>query len=153
LKNSKKLENRRKELEIISEKTRYKILLTLLASETSLSFTRLKELLPSIQENNLNRVIVAACTPRTHEPLFQKTIREAGLNEYLFNFVSIRELDSWVHMNDNPKATDISWLAWEKVHHDVYIIAKKHLENYWQGIYTVEQIGDKNGFIFFKRKK
>jgi len=59
-----------------------------------------------IDELNLNRVVVAACTPRTHEPLFQKTIREAGLNEYLFNFVSIRELDSWVHMNDNPKATD-----------------------------------------------
>ena len=59
-----------------------------------------------IEELNLNRVVVAACTPRTHEPLFQKTIREAGLNEYLFNFVSIRELDSWVHMNDNPRATD-----------------------------------------------
>ncbi|MFW9783453.1 MAG: FAD-dependent oxidoreductase, partial [Candidatus Heimdallarchaeota archaeon] len=59
-----------------------------------------------IEELDLNRVVVAACTPRTHEPLFQKTIREAGLNEYLFNFVSIRELDSWVHMNDNPKATD-----------------------------------------------
>jgi heterodisulfide reductase subunit A len=59
-----------------------------------------------IKELNLNRVVVAACTPRTHEPLFQKTIREAGLNEYLFNFVSIRELDSWVHMNDNPRATD-----------------------------------------------
>ena len=59
-----------------------------------------------IEELNLNRVVVAACTPRTHEPLFQKTIREAGLNEYLFNFVSIRELDSWVHMHDRDKATD-----------------------------------------------
>ncbi len=59
-----------------------------------------------ITELNLTRVVVAACTPRTHEPLFQKTIREAGLNEYLFNFVSIRELDSWVHMNDNARATD-----------------------------------------------
>lgn len=59
-----------------------------------------------IEELDLNRVLVAACTPRTHEPLFQKTIREAGLNEYLFNFVSIRELDSWVHMNDREKATD-----------------------------------------------
>ncbi len=59
-----------------------------------------------IEELNLNRVVVAACTPRTHEPLFQKTIREAGLNEYLFNFVSIRELDSWVHMDNKPKATD-----------------------------------------------
>jgi len=59
-----------------------------------------------ILEHKLNRVVVAACTPRTHEPLFQKTIREVGLNEYLFNFVSIRELDSWVHMKDNPRATD-----------------------------------------------
>ncbi|MHA2009395.1 MAG: helix-turn-helix domain-containing protein [Promethearchaeota archaeon] len=50
----KKYENMRKELEIISEKSRYKILLTLLASEKSLSFSRLKELLPSIPENNLN---------------------------------------------------------------------------------------------------
>jgi DNA-binding HxlR family transcriptional regulator len=54
LKTQFKFENIRKELEIISEKTRYKILLTLLASEKSLSFSRLKELLPSIQENNLN---------------------------------------------------------------------------------------------------
>jgi len=59
-----------------------------------------------IEECDLNRVVVAACTPRTHEPLFQKTIREAGLNEYLFNFVSIRELDSWVHMKEKEKATD-----------------------------------------------
>jgi heterodisulfide reductase subunit A len=59
-----------------------------------------------IEELDLNRVVVAACTPRTHEPLFQRTIREAGLNEYLFNFVSIRELDSWVHMHDEAKATD-----------------------------------------------
>ncbi len=50
----KKLENMRKELEIISEKTRYKILLTLLASEESLSFSRLKEILPSVPENSLN---------------------------------------------------------------------------------------------------
>jgi heterodisulfide reductase subunit A len=59
-----------------------------------------------VEELDLNRVVVAACTPRTHEPLFQKTIREAGLNEYLFNFVSIRELDSWVHMHDPEKATE-----------------------------------------------
>ncbi|MFX1327634.1 MAG: winged helix-turn-helix domain-containing protein [Promethearchaeota archaeon] len=50
----KKLEHMRKELEIISEKTRYKIMLTLLASEKSLSFSRLKEILPSIPENTLN---------------------------------------------------------------------------------------------------
>jgi DNA-binding HxlR family transcriptional regulator len=54
LETPKKFENMRKELEIISEKTRYKILLTLLASEKSLSFSQLNELLPSIPENNLN---------------------------------------------------------------------------------------------------
>ena len=59
-----------------------------------------------IVEENLNRVIVAACTPRTHEPLFQNSLLEVGLNPYLFNFVSIRELDSWVHMDDKAKATD-----------------------------------------------
>lgn len=50
----KKLESMRKELEIISEKTRYKILLTLLASDDSLSFSQLRDFLPSIPENNLN---------------------------------------------------------------------------------------------------
>ncbi|MHA1144618.1 MAG: hydrogenase iron-sulfur subunit [Candidatus Helarchaeota archaeon] len=59
-----------------------------------------------ILEHDLNRVIVAACTPRTHEPLFQETIREAGLNPYLFTFSSIRELDSWVHMKEPEKATE-----------------------------------------------
>lgn len=57
----------------------------------------------TIQENRLNRVIVAACTPRTHEPLFQETIREAGLNPYLFEFANIRDQNSWVHQH-NPEA-------------------------------------------------
>ncbi len=56
-----------------------------------------------IAEHRLNRVIVAACTPRTHEPLFQETIREAGLNPYLFEFANIRDQNSWVHQN-NPEA-------------------------------------------------
>jgi len=51
----------------------------------------------TIREKNLNRVIVAACTPRTHEPLFQDTLREAGLNKYLFVMANIREHCSWVH--------------------------------------------------------
>lgn len=58
-----------------------------------------------IKEQNLNRVIVAACTPRTHEPLFQETLKEAGLNPYLFEFVNIRDQCSWVHMNEPEKAT------------------------------------------------
>ena len=59
-----------------------------------------------VQEYNLNRVIVASCTPRTHEPLFQETIREAGLNRYLFQMANIRDQCSWVHMNEREAATD-----------------------------------------------
>jgi heterodisulfide reductase subunit A len=51
----------------------------------------------AIVEYDLNRVIVASCTPRTHEPLFRECISEAGLNEYLFHFVNIRDQCSWVH--------------------------------------------------------
>jgi len=58
-----------------------------------------------INEQNLNRVIVASCTPRTHEPLFQDTLREAGLNPYLFEMANIRDQCSWVHMHEPEKAT------------------------------------------------
>jgi len=59
-----------------------------------------------IKEYNLNRVVVASCTPRTHEPLFQETIREAGLNRYLFQMANIRDQCSWVHMNRPKEATE-----------------------------------------------
>jgi heterodisulfide reductase subunit A len=58
-----------------------------------------------IAEYNLNRVVVASCTPRTHEPLFQKTLHEAGLNPYLFEMANIRDQCSWVHMHEPEKAT------------------------------------------------
>ncbi|MFQ5823878.1 MAG: FAD-dependent oxidoreductase, partial [bacterium] len=58
-----------------------------------------------IKEHQLNRIVIAACTPRTHEPLFQDTIREAGLNPYLLEFVSTREHCSWVHMYEKQEAT------------------------------------------------
>ena len=58
-----------------------------------------------IQENQLNRVVVASCTPRTHEPLFQATIKEAGLNKYLFEMANIRDQCSWVHMDKKEEAT------------------------------------------------
>lgn len=61
-----------------------------------------------IEEYHLNRVIVASCTPRTHEPLFQETIREAGLNRYLFQMANIRDQCSWVHMKDWEAATQKS---------------------------------------------
>ncbi len=59
----------------------------------------------SIKEHNLNRVIVASCTPRTHAPLFQSVCEEAGLNKYLFEFANIREQCSWVHMKEKEDAT------------------------------------------------
>ncbi len=59
-----------------------------------------------IKEHDLNRVIVASCTPRTHEPLFQNTLREGGLNPYLFEMANIRDQCSWVHMHKPEEATN-----------------------------------------------
>jgi len=59
-----------------------------------------------INENNLNRVVVASCSPRTHEPLFQETLQACGLNKYLFEMANIRDQDSWVHGDDPKAATD-----------------------------------------------
>lgn len=59
-----------------------------------------------INEYQLNRVIVASCSPRTHEFLFRTTIREAGLNKYLFEMANIRDQCSWVHMKDHANATE-----------------------------------------------
>ena len=58
-----------------------------------------------IVEHGLNRVVVASCTPRTHEPLFQQTLREAGLNPHLFVMTNIRDQCSWAHMNEPEAAT------------------------------------------------
>lgn len=65
----------------------------------------LAEIRTAVTEEGLNRVVVASCTPRTHEPLFQATCEEAGLNRYLFEFVNIRDQCSWVHMNEPELAT------------------------------------------------
>ncbi len=62
----------------------------------------------AIDEYKLNRVIVASCTPRTHEPLFQETLAEAGLNPYLFTMANIRDQCSWVHMQEPDEATEKS---------------------------------------------
>ncbi len=64
---------------------------------------RIKEV---IREKGINRVVVAACSPRTHEPLFQQTLREAGLNPYLFEMANIRDQCSWIHMKEREKATE-----------------------------------------------
>jgi heterodisulfide reductase subunit A len=66
----------------------------------------LAEIRSAIAEHELNRVVVASCTPRTHEPLFQATCEEGGLNRYLFEFVNIRDQCSWVHMAEGARATE-----------------------------------------------
>jgi len=58
-----------------------------------------------IKKQGLNRVVVASCSPRTHEPLFQETLRDAGLNKYLFEMANIRDQDSWVHRDEPEAAT------------------------------------------------
>jgi len=65
----------------------------------------LSEIKKQIVNHHLNRVVVAACTPRTHEPLFQETLCEAGLNAGLFEMANIREHCSWVHQGDSRAAT------------------------------------------------
>ncbi|GAI95402.1 unnamed protein product, partial [marine sediment metagenome] len=69
------------------------------------STDQLQEIKQSIRDHNLNRVVVASCTPRTHEPLFRNTLREAGLNPYLFELANIREQDAWVHRAEPEAAT------------------------------------------------
>jgi len=59
-----------------------------------------------IKEKRLNRLVVAACTPKTHEPLFQETAAEAGINKYLFEMANIRNQCSWVHGADPDPATE-----------------------------------------------
>ncbi|MDO8588531.1 MAG: FAD-dependent oxidoreductase [Armatimonadota bacterium] len=66
---------------------------------------RIKDL---IEEHNLNRLVVASCTPRTHEPLFRETARECGLNPFLVDMANIRDQCSWVHSNDHEAATEKS---------------------------------------------
>ncbi|MFQ5840935.1 MAG: FAD-dependent oxidoreductase, partial [Thermodesulfobacteriota bacterium] len=59
-----------------------------------------------IAEHNLNRVVVASCSPRTHEPLFRETLKEGGLNQYLFEMANIRDQCSWVHAQEPKRATE-----------------------------------------------
>ncbi len=60
----------------------------------------------AIKEHNLNRVVVAACSPRLHEPTFRRCVEEAGLNKFLFELANLREQDSWVHMTMPEEATE-----------------------------------------------
>ena len=70
------------------------------------SDSSLSNIKDKISELRLNRVVVASCTPRTHEPLFRETLREAGLNPYLFEMANIRDQCSWVHSSRPEQATE-----------------------------------------------
>ncbi|MHC5036030.1 MAG: FAD-dependent oxidoreductase [Planctomycetota bacterium] len=65
-----------------------------------------EQIATTIREKGLNRVVVAACTPRTHEPLFRDTLREGGINQYFFDMANIREHCSWVHSKQKEEATE-----------------------------------------------
>jgi len=65
-----------------------------------------KQIQERIAEHRLNRVVVASCTPRTHEPIFHEMLRDAGLNPYLLEMANIRDQCSWVHSGQPEKATD-----------------------------------------------
>jgi len=69
------------------------------------STDQLVEIKKAIATQALNRVVVASCSPRTHEPLFRETLQQAGLNPYLFELANIREHDSWVHQSQPQAAT------------------------------------------------
>ncbi len=78
-----------------------------------------EQMIQIIRDKGLNRVVVAACTPRTHEPLFRETLKSAGLNEYLVEMANIRNQNSWVHSDDpaaaGQKAKDLVRMAVAKV--------------------------------------
>lgn len=66
----------------------------------------LKKIQEAIREHNLNRVVVASCTIRTHQPLFREALKEAGLNPFYFEMANIRDQCSWVHRNEPQQATE-----------------------------------------------
>jgi len=63
------------------------------------------EIRKDIEENSLNRVVIASCSPRLHEPTFRNMMKAAGLNPFLLEMANLREQCSWVHMNDPEAAT------------------------------------------------
>ncbi len=65
-----------------------------------------EEIRKAIKQNKLNRIVVAACSPRMHEPTFRRTVAEAGLNSFLYEMANIREFSSWCHQNHPEEATE-----------------------------------------------
>ncbi len=80
--------------------------LTLMVGHTFEYHAAVLKMKEIIEEYKLNRVVVASCSPSTHEALFQETMREAGLNPYLFEMANIRNHCSWVHRDDHAKASE-----------------------------------------------
>jgi heterodisulfide reductase subunit A len=81
-----------------------------------------------IKEHNLDRVVIAACTPRMHEPTFRRTLQSAGLNPYFLEMTNIREQVSWVHPAGEAatnKAKDLIGGAVERVHHHIALQPRK----------------------------
>ena len=64
------------------------------------------EIKKAIKEHKLNRVVVASCTPKIHEPTFRECVADTGLNPYLYEMVNIREHCSWVHQSEKEQATE-----------------------------------------------
>jgi heterodisulfide reductase subunit A len=77
-----------------------------------------REIEEAIQREGINRVVIAACSPKTHESIFRGVLTRAGLNPYLLEMANIRNMDSWVHKDDEgaatQKAMDMVWMAVEK---------------------------------------
>jgi len=63
------------------------------------------EMLEDIADNGLDRIVVASCSPRLHEPTFRQMMKKAGLNPYLMEMANLREQCSWVHMREPDAAT------------------------------------------------
>ena len=68
-----------------------------------------REIRDDIAEHGLNRIVVASCSPRLHEPTFRQMLIDAGLNPYLLEIANLREQCSWVHMHDKTAATAKAW--------------------------------------------
>ena len=91
------------------------------ASMYTCSDTNQQHIKDMIEKHRLNRLVVASCSPRTHEILFQETLRESGLNQYLFAMTNIRDQCSWVHKDDpvaaTAKAVDLMAMAVARARH------------------------------------
>jgi heterodisulfide reductase subunit A len=90
---------------VVAEAATYPHVVTAIRTGHGCGSEALATIRKTIEENQLNRVVVGACSPRTHEELFQDTVRRAGLNKYLVEIANIRDQSAWVHLNEPEAAT------------------------------------------------